>query len=206
MFSKEKIWLLFLVICGWFALGGQFYLNITSNVAPIPELLVRFFSYFTILTNLIVAICSTVLLLKIPDEWYSFFKIRAAQTAVLVYILVVGLVYNLVLRTLWSPEGLQKIVDELLHSVIPLLYLGFWWRCKNTSMAPKQSVAGWLIYPLLYLFFILIRGYFSGFYPYPFVNVDQSSFSQVLVNCLVLTLLFFGLSLVLKTIDQKRRA
>ncbi|MFZ5976285.1 MULTISPECIES: Pr6Pr family membrane protein [unclassified Hydrotalea] len=32
---------------------------------------------------------------------------------------------------------------------------------------------GWLIYPLLYLVYILIRGSFSGFYPYPFVNVLQ---------------------------------
>jgi len=44
-------------------------------------------------------------------------------TAITVYITIVGLVYNVILRFLWKPEGLQFIVDELLHTVIPLLLL-----------------------------------------------------------------------------------
>jgi hypothetical protein len=40
-------------------------------------------------------------------------------------ILIVGLVYQVVLG-IWNPTGLQYIVDELLHTVIPLFMLGYW--------------------------------------------------------------------------------
>jgi hypothetical protein len=33
------------------------------------------------------------------------------------------------LRHLWHPQGWQFIADELLHDVMPLLFLGYWWFC-----------------------------------------------------------------------------
>ncbi len=53
-----------LALFGWFALLSQFYLIIEGRVVPVPETIIRYFSFFTILTNLLVAVCATVLLLK----------------------------------------------------------------------------------------------------------------------------------------------
>ncbi|HMI79175.1 MAG TPA: hypothetical protein VK484_10285 [Ferruginibacter sp.] len=47
---------------GWFALIGQFYLIIENRVASLAETITRYFGFFTILTNIIVAVCVTVLL------------------------------------------------------------------------------------------------------------------------------------------------
>lgn len=50
-----------LSILGWFALGSQLYLIIQNRIVSVPETVVRYFSFFTILTNLLVAICVSCL-------------------------------------------------------------------------------------------------------------------------------------------------
>ena len=122
----QKTFLIILAVCGWFALIAQFYLIMVNRVASIPETIIRYFSFFTILTNLIVAVCCTVILLKPSSSTGKFFSRPTILTAIVVYITVVGIVYNTVLRFLWNPQGLQLIVDELLHSVIPLLFIILW--------------------------------------------------------------------------------
>ncbi|HNH21704.1 MAG TPA: Pr6Pr family membrane protein, partial [Ferruginibacter sp.] len=67
---------------------------------------------------------------------------------------------------------------------------------------PKSSLQykhafGWLIYPAVYLCWILIYGALSGYYPYPFVNVVDLGYDRVLINCAGLFLAFLGLSLFL---------
>ena len=55
---------------------------------------------------------------------------------------------------------------------------------------------GWLIYPAVYLVYILARGAISAVYPYPFVDVSLLGYRGVLVNTVVFTLIFVGLGLL----------
>lgn len=48
-------------VLGWFALLLQLYLIILHRVSSLPETIVRFFSFFTIQTNILVALCFTFL-------------------------------------------------------------------------------------------------------------------------------------------------
>ena len=163
---------------------------IDNRIASVPETTIRFFSFFTILTNLIVAIYFTVLELKKPTSLLVRLEKPGVLSAVTLYITIVGLVYQVVLRSIWSPTGMQKLVDELLHSIIPLFVIVFWYVYENHKENQWKFIPNWLIYPSLYLVYILIRGHFSDFYPYPFVNVIQLGLKQVLVNSLVLVLVF----------------
>ncbi len=113
-------------IIGWIAVLSQFYLIIVNRVASVPETIIRFFSFFTILTNTFVAVCFTVLLLGQKTNWGKFFSAPKTLTAITVYISIVGIVYNLILREIWDPKGLQLFVDELLHSVIPVFFILYW--------------------------------------------------------------------------------
>lgn len=54
---------------------------------------------------------------SIPFKWLLS---KGALTAITAFILIVGLVYQIALRGVWQPTGLQRIVDELLHTIIPL--------------------------------------------------------------------------------------
>ena len=191
-------------ITGWLAVPGQFYLIIVNRPATIPETVVRFFSYFTILTNILVALSFTALLLRQGSSWRRFFSRPGVLTAIAVYIAVVGIVYNLVLRALWKPEGLQRMVDELLHTVIPLLYIVFWLINVSHSALSWKAILSWLIYPFIYFLYVLAGGALSGFYPYPFVNVREHGYGAVLLNSLYIMCAFVFLSAVFISIGKAR--
>lgn len=184
-------------VVGWFAILLQFYLIIENRVASIGETLVRFFSFFTILTNILVAVCFTILWLKPKNKWELFFLNNKTQTAITLYIVIVGLVYNLILRFLWSPTGFQKVADEILHSVIPLLVLLFWFTFSIKKKLSYQDIFLWLIYPFLYLVYTLLRGHFFNFYPYPFVNVNQLGYKTVVINSFYMVLAFLIIGIIL---------
>ncbi len=188
-------------IAGWAALLLQLYLIITNRTATVPETLVRYFSFFTILTNILVAICFTVITFSAINS-RSFFIKPGTLAAVTVYIFVVGLVYNVVLRFLWKPEGLQRVVDEVLHSFIPVWFLLFWIAFVPKKPLQWSMIPPWLIYPLVYLILILIRGSFSSFYPYPFVNVTELGYGKVLFNSVILTGVFGVLSALIIAVGK----
>lgn len=197
--KRSRIYPAILSLPGWFALIAQYYLMVRNGTLPPEELTIRFFSYFTILTNLLVAICNTALWLNPGNR---FFSSAGTQTALTVYILVVGIIYNAVLRWLWQPQGLQWVVDELLHSVIPVLSLVYWGLFTARRRLEWKQCWPWLLYPLLYFVYILARGAVSGFYPYPFIEVNRIGITQALINALGIAGVFLLLSLLFISITR----
>lgn len=172
-------------------------MSITTALAtgiPVSTAIVNYFSYFTILTNLLVAVVLTLSLRR--SSLGDFASRSAVQTATAAYIAIVGIVFSLLLRNLWDTQGLQKVANILLHDLIPTLYLLYWmtWGCK--SRLRFSNALAWLAYPLLYLAYSLIRGSIIGRYPYPFVDVVQLGYARVGLNSLLLVLAFVGLSLL----------
>jgi len=187
-YRMKKTLIVFIALCGWFAIAAQYFLMLENKVTSLGEMTIRFFSFFTILTNLLVAIYFSSLAFSV-----GFLEKKGIGTAATIYIFIVGLVYQIVLRKTWQPEGLQLIVNEMLHSVIPVLALVFWISFDSKKAEYKQ-ILGWSVYPLVYLFFILYRGSFSNFYPYPFVDVSSIGLMDTLENSLLILLLFFLVS------------
>ena len=113
-------------IAAWFAVIFQYYLLLKNNNADFLTKTIQFISYFTILTNTLVAIYYSAILFgdKEKNHWCQS---STTATAIAVYITIVGLVYNAILRFTWNPQGLQKLVDELLHTFNPLFFIIFWW-------------------------------------------------------------------------------
>lgn len=207
--KANKLFLTTGMIAGWFALIAQLYLSILNNHTTVLETMTRYFSYFTILTNIMVALCFTLLLLNFKKKEHSLYSKPKILAAVTVYICVVGIVYNLILRFTWQPVGLQRLVDELLHSVIPVLYIVYWLIFAPKSNLKWADAFSWLSYPFIYLIFILLRGSFSKFYPYPFMDVNELGYNKVLSNSLYLLIVFVVLSLILvwigKTIAKRQK-
>ena len=137
----------------------------------------------------------------IPVDIYAawstpIFLLAGILTAITVYITIVGFIYQIILRGTWQPTGFQRIIDELLHSVIPVLTIIFWYLFENKSALKYSQIPKWTIFPILYLIVVLIRGSFSGFYPYPFVDVTKLGFTKVLTNSLWISIFFIGLSML----------
>ncbi len=189
-----------LAIAGWAAVATQCYLGVQASVAQgnsLASAVVNVLSYFTILTNILVAAILTLSLFGL-----NAFPTEAAKTAVATYILIVGCVYALILRKLWDPIGLHFVVDAILHYAVPIGYFLYWLFgvCKGTLR--YRSVAWWTIYPFAYLIYSTIRGRLYGFFPYPFVNYIELGYARFAVNVALLILAFVGIGLLFVALDH----
>lgn len=183
-------------IIGLLTLVAQFVLIIQNRVAGIPETILRFFCYFTILTNTLVMVTSFFQWSSSQSRLSGFFRRPQVKAAVAVYILVVFIVYNVVLRGLTNFDGLQMIVDELLHVVIPALYLIYWIFFADKRGIEWKHGWGWLIYPGIYLAMVMLVGAMlsSRFYPYPFLDAYNHGYQKVAYSAMAILLLFLLLS------------
>lgn len=191
-------------ILAWFAVVAQFILMLQNRQADIPETIIRFFSFFTILTNILVAILFTSKIFDSFAQKIKIFNLKGSLTAVTAFILIVGLIYQIVLRRIWSPEGMQMLVDELLHSIIPLYVLIYWFVFSPKEKIKFQDTIIWLFYPLFYLAFVLIRGIFSNYYPYPFLNFPEIGIGETFLNCVIIFLLIVTVIGTLIIIHNKK--
>ena len=203
--KPKRVYMILAAGLGWFALVLQFYLLIRIAVATGPGFLggvVNYFSFFTILTNIIVALALSVPLLMPRSTVGKFLSRPMVQSGIAVCIALVGIVYELLLRHLWNPEGMQFVADVILHNFVPLIYVLFWLIFVPKGGLRWKDPLLWLIYPVAYLLYALARGALTGSYQYPFIDVGQFGYGRVMVNAVVLMLVFLVLGLVFIGVDR----
>ncbi|HWX03926.1 Pr6Pr family membrane protein [Collimonas sp.] len=203
-----RLLLLLIALIAWFAIISQFSISVPLLLAKgmtYGEAVWRMFGYLTILTNVLVAVACTVLLLKPESLPGQYFARPGVQTAVTLYILFVGLGYNLLLRNHAPFTGLHRLSDEGLHTVVPLLYVLYWSLFVNKQGLQAKDSLLWLIYPLAYFVMAMLRGGSSGFYPYPFLNVTNLGYARVMGNAAMLLVGFFVIALGLVAVARFKR-
>lgn len=191
---------------GWLALIAQLYIILSVRSAGGESLwlgVVNFFSFFTILTNIGVA-KAVSLPLVLPDSRVGrFFRSPIVLGALAVYIFIVGMIYLLVLRKIWDPEGLQLWADVALHYVTPVLFLLYWFIFVPKKQLKWWDSLVWLVPPFLYVVYSLVRGSFTGYYPYPFLDVGEIGGARVLYNSAGISLLFWLVGILVIAIDRR---
>lgn len=191
-----------IIACTGIAL--QWYTTLQKSEENLGYTLIQFLSYFTVLTNILVAICFLSLWLCEKGSWGHFFHRYSTLTALNVYVLIVGLIYHIVLRNIWSPKGIALVADILLHTIVPLSLLIYWALVAVREKIPYSKAGAWLIYPLAYLAYTLIRGAWTQKYPYPFLNVLELGYGKALLNCAMVGALFYALCLLFIWTSHKR--
>ncbi|WP_029276857.1 Pr6Pr family membrane protein [Pedobacter borealis] len=200
---NAKIYVAIAALIIWFSICLQFSVSLKLADYNYTNTIKEFFSYFTVTTNIIVAVCFTTLWLFRKSVLGNFFAKPTTLTAITVYIVVVGLIYNITLRGLASPVGWARLADELLHVVSPLIFLFFWiFFVKKSTLQYRQAIT-WLAYPLLYVVFTVVRGYLINKYPYPFIDVVQLGYPKAILNAIVILFIFWLLSLLFIFIGKK---
>ncbi|MCW3479089.1 Pr6Pr family membrane protein [Neisseriaceae bacterium JH1-16] len=207
--NRNSLWRrrveMLLALTGWFALCLQLYLGVRIGLehgVPWSATVMNYFSYFTILTNLLLAIGLTVPLLAPASRWGRFLQQPALRSATLVYITIVAVIYALLLRQLWNPTGLRLLGDTLLHRVIPAAYLVYWLLFVPPARLRWWVALQWLSFPGLYLAYTLLRGALINRYPYPFLNVGKLGYSGVLFNSMMLALVFVAMGTLIIVYDR----
>ena len=187
--SYQKAYAISLAVIAWITVAMQLEL-MTGTVA-------NFFSYFTIQCNLLIAISLTCAVLMPRSAPGKFFSQLSVQTAIALYIFIVGFVYNVVLRSLHHWEGLQWWVDNMLHVVIPVLYLVYWFLYRTSGVIARKDSVKWILFPAAYLVYTLIRGKMVEWYPYPFLNAVNLGYQRVLLNIAVMLSIFLVAGMIL---------
>ncbi|MBK8549633.1 MAG: Pr6Pr family membrane protein [Ignavibacteria bacterium] len=205
MTKYKKAFLIFGSLTGCAALILQFYITLSySEESGLTYLqsTVKFFSFMTILTNILVTLTYTIPLLSPESKWGLYFSKPIVHSGVLVYILIVGIIYHFMLAHIWDPKGMEKFVDILLHYVMPALYLLYWIFFTEKGNQKLINCIKWLSYPLIYVVYALIRGQISGMYPYPFIDVSKFGFGTVLVNIFFITVGYIVMGLIVIYFDK----
>ena len=195
-------------VLGWAGLSIQLYLIFYSRWTLAASLLgglVSFFSYFTVLTNTLVATVLTCELTSRESAARRWFLQPWVSSGIAVSIAVVGLAYSLLLRHLWHPEGWQLLADELLHDIMPLLFLVYWWCCVPKGTLRLGHIALWVMYPLVYFAYALLRGHLLAAYPYPFIDVSTLGYPQVFLNAAGILAGFVVIALLVVGLDRWRK-
>lgn len=141
----------------------------------------NFFSYFTIETNILVTL--TLLLSAIAIAAGKNSKLDTLRSAVTVYILIVGIGFSVLLA------GIEGIVltavpwdNTVLHYILPIAVLvDFLIDRPKRKLSFKKSLV-WLLFPVAYLIYSLLRGGLIGWYPYPFLNPDIEGYGAVAIT------------------------
>ncbi|MER9683413.1 Pr6Pr family membrane protein [Mesorhizobium sp. M0184] len=164
--------------------------------------LVRYFSFFTILTNIGAVLVHASLLSSSGHAWFPAFAGPRVRAGIAVAITLVFIVYATVLAQLWHPQGLFLLCDVLLHYVTPVLFV-LWWLVAGADGTTRwRDISWWMIYPLAYLAYALLRAPTAGEVPYPFLDVAKNGAVSVAVSAVAITGLFLVLSIVAVLVDR----
>jgi hypothetical protein len=197
------IWRGLFAVVGWASVGLYYGLTISGlTPAETATRTLHFFSFFTIQTNLLVAVALTLPVIGAgtgPGRWAASEGVRAGVT---MYAVVVGLVYHFLLHATWNPQGLYQVANISLHYVMPVAILFDWLVFTPNGRLRWIDAGKWLAFPLIYSVWLLLLGAFSGWYPYWFIDVPELGLGRTLRNLFGL-LAFFGIvGLIVVAIDR----
>ncbi len=190
---------------GWLATGTQLVLSIRSGIANGHGAwhgVVEYFGYFTLLTNILCAGIYTAFLRQGESRLQRFLRRPGVVTAAATSIIVVGVVYHLLLASQWDPKGIDLVVDTLLHTVNPALFVWAWTRLVPRGAVSVAESPRWALYLLGYAAYILARGAIIGRYPYPFIDVAQLGYPVALRNAALLGVAFVALSAAMVGVNR----
>jgi len=188
---------------GWWGLGTELAITLRDDLRDGGNLVVglyHFFRFFTVLTNLGIAILMTTTAWRLVRD--RPLPPASAYAAALVYIIVTGATYELMLRRLWSPTGVMVYADMTLHDIIPVLTLVFWTACAPKAPLRGSDPTRWLAFPAVYFAVTVVAGYFGAGYPYGFFDAGKIGAMGVARNALTFLLVFLGLGLGLLAVAR----
>ncbi len=192
-----------LACVGWIAVGIEVTITINGAVSDkrsVAAAVIRCFSYFTIETNLLLALLLTTAALR--PQARSFLLRPSVKVAGVLYIIIVGVIYAALLQHLWNPQGLRLFADRLLHIAMPVSYPLYWLAFAEKGKVSWTDPLRWLIFPVVYFVYIIARGAAFHLYPYPFIDVLKLGYGQVFLNALGLLAALLGGGLCLAGLDR----
>jgi hypothetical protein len=101
------------------------------------------------------------------------------------------------------PEGLAWWTNAGLHYVSPVATLLLWLVFGPRPRITGVTVAGALVWPVLWVGWTLAHGAVTGWYPYPFLDVSDLGYAVALGNLGFVVLLVLVFLLAFRAVDRR---
>ncbi|MEQ1770250.1 MAG: Pr6Pr family membrane protein [Devosia sp.] len=175
--SLRKWFVVLAMLAGVVGLALDFSVIAGTMVAspdnPVPrsllDMLVYYWTFLTNLSNLALLLIYVSSLVDWP--WLGWFRrpvTRAGMAGIIV--LVMGFYHVMLAPNLPDVPLAIDISNVLLHTVTPLLYLG-WWALWSPHGSLRVRDVPWMLVPgLSYVIWVLMRGLFAAEYPYTILD------------------------------------
>ncbi|MFJ3403363.1 Pr6Pr family membrane protein [Promicromonospora sp. NPDC090134] len=179
------------------ALGGfgiELVVALTGGPGLAPthaERIVRLFSYFTIQSNLLIGGVSVALAVDPRRDGPVF---RVLRLDALLCIAVTGIVYNTVLRGLVELTGAGMVSNMMLHVLAPVFAVLAWLQVGPRPRVTGRTVWWSVVYPIAWLVYTFVRGAVTGWYPYPFLDVNALGYAGAVTNSAIVAVVFLLLA------------
>lgn len=170
--------------------------------ADVATRVLRFFSYFTVQSNVLVIVTETMLALH-PERDGRWF--RVLRIAGLIGITVTFIVYLVALRPILDLSGLAAVTDVGFHVATPILAVAGWVLFGPRPRFERRTLLLSLSWPGLYFVYSLIHGGITDWYPYPFVDVTKIGYGSTLLNTGVVLVLLLAIGSVFVWLDGRLR-
>jgi hypothetical protein len=197
------VWRAVFALVGWGALGLQYGLMLGNNPdQSAAELTLNYLSFFTILTNVLVAVALSLTVVGAGTRLGRWAGSEGVRAGVTMYAVVVGLVYHFLLHATWDPQGWSLIANVLLHYVMPTAMLLDWLLFTAKGRLRWIDSVKWLVFPLVYGGWTLIHGYAAGWWPYWFTDVSTLGLGVAALYFAGLLVFFLVVGLLVVAIDR----
>jgi hypothetical protein len=173
---------------------------LATDVPPAPTRVIRFFSYFTIESNLLVAISSAMLAARPRRDGRLY---RVLRLDALFGITITGIVYAVLLAPQHDPHGINAATNAGLHYVVPALAVVGWLLFGPRPRIDETTLLLALIWPALYIAYTLAHGAASSWYPYPFIDAAHLGYATALRNGVGMVVLMAGVATIYRAADGR---
>jgi hypothetical protein len=173
---------------------------IATDAPPAGTRVIRFFSYFTIESNLLVLITSGMLAVT---PWRDGTLFRVLRLDALFGITVTFVTYSVLLAPLHDPHGIDAATNAGQHYVVPIMAILGWLAFGPRPRIGENTILLALIWPALYIAYTLAHGAASDWYPYPFIDVVHIGYATALRNGLGLIVLMAGVATLYRVGDHR---
>ena len=162
--------------------------------------IVRMLSFFTIQSNIL---CGLVSLQLAQDPGRDGRMWRVGRLDALVGITVTGIVYSTVLARVHEPKGWEQVSTNIVfHYVVPIMMVLGWLLFGPRPRIDAHAVRWSLAWPIVWLIYTLAHGA-THWYPYPFIDVATHGYARVLVNCVLVAVVLFGVAVAFRWADRR---
>ncbi|GGK41533.1 Pr6Pr family membrane protein [Nocardia camponoti] len=169
------------------------------NVDSATFSLTNYFSYFTIESNVLAIVVLAVGAIAAPtsETWQRF------RGAVTLYMTITMVVYAVLLASVDVMLN-DKWINDVLHRILPLVLLADWVLVAMPQrLRPSLTLIGqWLIFPLIYGVYSLIRGPIVDWYPYPFIDPRTQGYLSLTIGLVILAGVFAMLAVAMASIGD----